>query len=70
MINWKIMETHAENYDGTCRYCGGHCKCQDAIDNRAMVWDIMQEADRKNDVRRLAYYGRRIARTYTYKVVK
>ena len=70
MINWKIMKTHAENYDGTCRYCGGRCKCQEAIENRAKVWEIMQNADRTNDSKLLVYYGRRIARTYTYKVTK
>lgn len=35
--NWKLLEKHAKNYDGTCRFCGGQCQCREAVMQRKSV---------------------------------
>lgn len=48
-INWKIMETHARNYDGSCRFCGGKCTDEAAVKMREYVGELFDDIDAYND---------------------
>lgn len=43
-IPWKLMRIHSLDYSGNCRYCGGSCKCQRALDARLYVGDILRRS--------------------------
>lgn len=76
--NWKLLEKHAKNHDGTCRFCGGRCQCREA----AMQWESVNTEfsylnnkyldpglDRK-EYNRYKYLARRINDIYTYTIIE
>lgn len=72
--NWKLLEKHAKNYDGTCRFCGGQCRCREAVMQKKSVKTefsylnkkyLDSEMDRK-EYNRYKYLARRINDIYTY----
>lgn len=78
MINWKLLEAHAKNYDGTCRYCGGRCQNATAEREREKAiaemdqthYNLWYEIDgyaRKRYQRRLQYLKKRYANTITWR---
>lgn len=68
---WQLMRQHAENYDGTCVYCGGKCRNSSAVEARKEVRNLIEqsEAGKETGVN-MAYLRRQYNLTLTYRFTK
>ena len=73
--NWKKMELHARNYDGTCSCCGGRCTEDDVSDmfyaaenesTDAYLW-WRNFPSESASYRRYYYLRKRLDRCYNYR---
>lgn len=70
-IAWQLMRQHAENYDGTCVYCGGKCRNSSAVAARKEVRNLIEECETgKGTGYSVAYLLRQYRLTLTYRFVK
>lgn len=75
--NWKKMEAHARNYDGTCSCCGGWCTEDDVAEMllhaEADMIDCYnwysKHPESKSAYRRYNYLKKRLDNCCTYRFV-
>lgn len=78
MINWKLLRQHAQNYDGTCRYCGGLCANEEArilrlkirlslVETKNEAYNCTDKEKREKLKRKANYLNKQYEETLTWR---